>query len=160
MGDAFHAVRTGFKQMISVAKLSIVEVFEGQSFYFDAALSGKLIDEFSELTGDVSPLHMDPQFARQRGFQHRVVHGAILVGLVSRLVGVHLPGRDCLMHSMAMKFLAPVYANEIVRVSGIVEQISIAAKAMTVQVSIMNINSQSIVVRGKVTVGFTEDKYN
>lgn len=141
-----------------VSKLNIAEILEGQSFSFDAALSEEMIDAFSSLTGDISPLHMDRDFARQRGFQDRVVHGALLGGLVSRLVGVHLPGRDCLLHSMTMKYLAPVYADDIVRVTGTAEQISIAAKAMIVQISIMNIISQSIVAKGKVTVGFTDDK--
>lgn len=141
-----------------VSKLNIAEVLEGQSFSFDATLSEEMIDTFSSLTGDVSPLHMNRDFARRRGFQDRVVHGAFLGGLVSRLVGVHLPGRDCLLHSMTMKYLAPVYADEIVRVTGTVEQVSIAGKAMIVQISIINIISQSIVAKGKVTVGFTDDK--
>ena len=139
-----------------VAKLTIAEVFEGQSFSFDAVLAENMIDAFSVLTGDISPLHMDRDFARQRGFNDRVVHGVLLGGLVSRLVGVHLPGRDCLLHSMTMKYLAPVYAGETVRVTGTVEQVSIAAKAMTVQVSILNLMSNAMAAKGKATVGFTD----
>src|ERR1022692_3467354 len=114
-----------------VAQLTISDIFEGQSFCFDTTFPEKMIDAFAALTGDISPLHMDGNFAKQRGFNDRVVHGLLLGGLVSRLVGVYLPGRDCLLHSISMKYLAPVYANEIVRVNGTVEQISIATKAMT-----------------------------
>ena len=141
--------------METVAKLSIAEVSEGQSSSFDAVLSEKMIDDFSELTGDVNPLHMDRNFAVERGFRNRVVHGALLAGLVSRLIGVHLPGRDCLLHSINMKYPAPTYASDVVRVTGTVEQVSLAAKAMTVQVEILNLTSRSILAKGKVTVGFT-----
>lgn len=144
--------------METVAKLAFAEIVEGQSFSFDTTFSEKMIDAFSVLTGDISPLHMDRDFARQRGFHDRVVHGALLGGLVSRLVGVHLPGRNCLLHGMTMKYHSPVYAGDTVRVTGTVEQVSIAAKAMTIQVAILNIASQLIVAKGKATVGFTENK--
>ena len=141
--------------MGTVAKLGIAEVSEGQSSSFDAVLSEKTIDDFAELTGDVNPLHMDRDFAIERGFSNRVVHGALLVGLVSRLIGVQLPGRDCLLHSINMKYPAPTYAGDAVRVTGTVEQVSLAAKAMTLQVEISNLATRAIVAKGKVTVGFT-----
>ena len=141
-----------------IARLAIADISQGQSFSFDALLTEKMIDDFSTLTGDISPLHMDRAFAVRRGFKGRVVHGALLGGLVSRLVGVHLPGRDCLLHSISMKYLVPVYAGDVVRVTGTVEQISIAANAMTVHVSILNTMSQAIVAKGKAAIGFTEEK--
>ena len=143
--------------MVSVANLSIAEICEGQSFSFDTAVSAKMIDNFADLTGDVSPLHMDSNFAGQRGFTSRVVHGALLAGLVSRLIGVHLPGRDCLLHSMNLKYPAPCYAEDTVRITGTVEQVSASARAMTIQVIILNLSSQVIVAKGKVTVGFTSE---
>lgn len=142
-------------ELRTVAELGVTDITEGQSFSFDTAVSEKMIDEFAGLTGDVSPLHMDQNFAVQRGFKHRVVHGALLSGLVSRLIGVHLPGRDCLLHSMNMKYPAPTYADDIVRVTGTVEQVSVSARAMTIQIVILVLDSQTLVAKGKVTVGFT-----
>lgn len=144
--------------MENIAEFAITDFAEGQSFSFEASLTDKMIDDFAALTGDISSLHMDLDFAQQRGFNHRVVHGQLLGGLASRLVGVHLPGKNCLLHSISMKFLAPVYANETVRVTGTVEQVSIATKAMTVQISILNTLSNSVVAKGKATLGFTEVK--
>jgi 3-hydroxybutyryl-CoA dehydratase len=130
---------------------------EGQSFSFDAAVSETMIDEFAELTGDANPLHMDRDFAIQRGFKDRVVHGALLGGLVSRLIGMHLPGRDCLLHSMNLKYPAPTYANDLVRITGMIERVSVLVKAMTIQVVVLNLNSQAVVAKGKVTVVLTSE---
>ena len=139
-----------------VAQLGVAEISEGQAFSFDAIFSSKMIDDYAKLTGDISPLHMDVDFARNRGFKGRVVHGTLLSGLVSRLVGVHLPGRNGILNSINMKYLAPVYAEDCISITGTVEQISIAANAMIVQVSIINISSQLEVAKAKVTVGFTQ----
>lgn len=141
--------------MGNISKFGINDAHEGQTFSFDTTVSEPMIDDFAELTGDISPLHMDRDFARLRGFKDRVVHGALLGGLVSRLIGVHLPGRDCLLHSMNMKYPSPTYANEPLRVTGTVEQVSVSARAMTIQVVVLNINYDAIVAKGKVTVGFT-----
>ena len=144
-------------EMKTVSNFTIAELSEGQSFSFDTTISEAMIDAFAMLTGDVSPLHIDHRFATGRGFKGRVVHGALLCGLVSRLIGVHLPGRDCLLHSINMKFPMPTYANDLVRTKGAIEQISFATRAMTLQVEITNVNSQCIAAKGKVTVGFTEE---
>ena len=143
--------------METVSRFTIAEVYEGQSFSFDTTISEMMIDAFALLTGDVSPLHMDHNFATRRGFNGRVVQGALLCGLVSRLIGVHLPGRDCLLHSMNMKYPMPTYANDLVRTRGTVEQVAVAARAMTLQIEIINVNSKSIVAKGKVVAGFTDD---
>ena len=141
--------------METVSKFTINEVYEGQSFSFDVTISEAMIGTFALLTGDVNPLHMDQDFATSRGFKGRVVHGALLCGLISRLIGVHLPGRDCLLHSMNMKYLMPTYVNDLIRTKGTLEQVSVAARAMTLQVEIINVKSQLIVAKGKVVIGFT-----
>ncbi len=138
-----------------MSNFTVNEVYEGQSFTFDTTFSESMIDTFALLTGDVSPLHMDKDFATSRGFQGRVVHGALLCGLVSRLIGVHLPGRDCLLHSMNMKYLMPTYVNDLIRTKGTLEQVSVATRAMSLQVEIINVKSHLIVAKGKVLIGFT-----
>ena len=116
------------------------------------------IDAFARLTGDVSPLHMDADFARSRGFRDRVAHGVLLAGFVSRLFGVHLPGRDCLLQSITMKWLHPVCAGDTLRFSATVAQISAPARAMMAEVLVENTETGVAVARGKVQAGFTGDE--
>jgi 3-hydroxybutyryl-CoA dehydratase len=98
---------------------------------------------------------MDADFASNRGFKDRVAHGALLCAFISRLVGIYLPGENCLLQTINVKFLLPTYVNDNVEVMGIVEQVSLGARIFTLSITITNLSSGSIVARGKVSVGFT-----
>ena len=63
---------------------------------------------FAELSGDWNPLHTDAAYAATTQYRRPILHGAFSAGLVSRMAGMHIPGRDCLLHSIHLKFLAPI----------------------------------------------------
>jgi 3-hydroxybutyryl-CoA dehydratase len=63
---------------------------------------------FAELSGDWNPLHTDPTYAAETIYRRTVLHGAFSAGLLSRMAGMHLPGRDCLLHGIKLKFVAPI----------------------------------------------------
>ena len=138
-----------------VAEFDLDDLAEGQCFTFSEQLTAQAVDKFAELSGDVSPLHMDAEFAQSRGFERRVVHGALLGGLVSRLVGVHCPGRNALLQSMNLRFHNPAYAGDTVAVRGVVDQISVATSTVVLKVMIENSANGTILAQGKAHVGFT-----
>ena len=63
---------------------------------------------FAKLSGDWNPLHTDEAHAGDTPYGRPVLHGAFAAGLISRLAGMHLPGSNCLLHSMNLKFVAPI----------------------------------------------------
>src|SRR5690242_8225630 len=65
-------------------------------------------EAFARLSGDWNPLHTDAAYASTTPFKRPVLHGAFSAGLVSRLAGMDLPGRDCLLHGMRLRFVAPI----------------------------------------------------
>ena len=81
----------------AAATFALDDLIVGQRAQFDAVITGDDVDAFAALSGDASPLHVDSTFAHERGFADRVVHGAHLVALASRLVGMYLPGRNALL---------------------------------------------------------------
>jgi len=125
----------------------------GIDFSFETRISSEEVDRFATITGDISPLHMDSGFARARGFRDRVVHGALQVGLVSRLIGVYLPGRDCLFQQCQMSFVSPVYPGQLLCVSGEVDQLSDATQTVVLKIRITA--DGKACARGKVHFGFT-----
>ena len=76
------------------------------------------LEAFGELSGDRNPLHVDGEYAAGTRFRGQIAHGAFLVGLVSALVGMRLPGRRVLVTAFTARFGAPVRVPETVRVSG------------------------------------------
>jgi len=67
---------------------------------------------FVTLFRDYNPLHTNEQFAQQKGFRSKVMHGNILNGFISHFVGECLPSKDVIIHSQEIKFLRPVYLND------------------------------------------------
>ena len=76
-----------------IATFEIEDLFQGKEFSFEKKISSSDVNIFANITGDNSPLHMDDGFAQERGFKGRVVHGGLLVGCISQLVGIHFPGK-------------------------------------------------------------------
>ena len=64
--------------------------------------------DFAAVSGDWNPLHTDPSHAASTSYRHPVLHGAFSAGLVSRMAGMYLPGTDCLLHSLQLRFVAPI----------------------------------------------------
>lgn len=75
---------------------------------------------FAELSGDWNPLHTDPDYAKKTEYRDPILHGAFSAGLLSRMAGMFLPGRECLLYGIKLKFVAPVIPPARLRVSGLV----------------------------------------
>lgn len=140
---------------LKAASYSISDLNEGFTFEFDRVFSVEDIDSFVEVSGDCSPLHVDGPFAESRGFSGRVVHGALVSSLASRMVGVHLPGRNALLQSMSMRYHAPVYPGEQLHVKGVVDQLSESTGTVVVKVEVTGGVGGELKAKGKVQVGFT-----
>lgn len=100
------------------------ELTEGATASVDFIVSARELDQFAALSGDYNPLHVDAEFARRKGFEGAVVHGALLVAKISQLIGMHLPGRDSVWTGLTLQFRKPLYVGRQARVDAIVEQLS------------------------------------
>ena len=66
---------------------------------------------FAGITGDFYPIHVDEEFAKKTRFKTRIVHGALLVGLVSTVmakVNARIPPPGGVSYHYDMKFVGPV----------------------------------------------------
>lgn len=73
---------------------------------------------FAELSGDWNPLHTDSDYAKKTEYRRPILHGAFSAGLLSRMAGMNLPGRDCLLYGIKLKFVAPIIPPARLRVHG------------------------------------------
>ncbi|HUO87272.1 MAG TPA: MaoC family dehydratase [Thermoanaerobaculia bacterium] len=67
---------------------------------------------FAELSGDRNPIHLDDDAARAAGFAGVVVHGALVAGLFSRLLGMDLPGAGTVYLGQELRFRRPVHPGD------------------------------------------------
>ena len=51
---------------------------------------------FSEISLDTNPLHLDEDYAKNTIFKGKIVHGIIGAGLISGVIGTRLPGKGAI----------------------------------------------------------------
>ena len=128
----------------------------GMSESFSVTVTEEMMDSFRELSGDVNPLHVDREFAMEQGYGDRVVYGLLTTSFISRLVGVIIPGRYCLLQGIDLKFVKPVYVGDVLIVRGTVDELHESVQRLVLKVEIMN-QDEKKVVKGKVEIGFLKN---
>lgn len=128
----------------------------GMSESFTVTVTPEMMDSFLNLSGDENPLHTDSDFAKKQGYNDRVVYGLLTTSFISKLVGVYLPGKYCLLQGIDVKYSKPVYAGDVLIVKGEVEELHESVKRATIKVTITN-QDEKKVVKGKVELGFLNE---
>ena len=136
--------------MTSVEDRSFASLQVGDQATFERRISEDDVQAFADLSGDQNPLHMDDGYARSASFAGRVVHGMFLAGLVSRLVGMQLPGKRALLMKESLEFKKPVYCGDTVKVEGVVVHTSLATHSIELEIHLYV--RRTIVATGKVHV--------
>lgn len=127
----------------------------GQSARFSRLITAVMIDDFRRLSGDENPLHAEKDYAVQRGYPDRVVHGLLAGALYSALVGVHLPGRHALLHEIRIQFLKPVFVGDKLTVEGTITSLHEAYRRIEILATHTNQEGQCT-SRAKIQVGLLE----
>jgi 3-hydroxybutyryl-CoA dehydratase len=139
-----------------IATFEIEDLAQGKEFSFEKKISSSDVDMFARLTGDNSPIHMEDSFAQKRGFKSRVVHGGLLVGCISQLVGVYFPGENSVIQTLDIKFSHPAYIGDILKIYSIIDQVSESMRTIILKLTITNQKTGQVLLKSKVQVGFTK----
>ena len=117
----------------------------GINYEFKIIITEKLISDFSVISGDFNPLHMDENYATKTKFKKRVCHGMLLASFFSRLIGMYIPGKQALYFSQSLNFISPCFIGDTVKVTGTVTKKTSATKMLTIKTEIHNQNNDCIV---------------
>jgi acyl dehydratase len=125
----------------------------------DWSFSLQDVAEFARLSGDDNPIHLDPSAARAAGFDGPIVHGALVMGLFSRLLGTRLPGPGTIYLGQEIRFTRPVYPGatvtahvEVVAVREDKPVVSLRTWAEAAGVTVME-GTATVLVRGAAPRG-------
>ena len=122
----------------TINELKYDDVFIGQQESFTINITESMVEKFSNLSGDLNPLHMDNKFAESSSFNKRIVHGMLLSSFFSQLIGMKLPGKNALYFSQTLNFRSPCYIDDEIEVVGKVTEKSDSTQIITVSTSIFN----------------------
>lgn len=146
------AIKIGHNNMPLVIKdLKFEDIKIGDRADFDVTPTFDDIKKFAEISGDYNPLHTDENYSSNTQFEKPVVHGMFLAALLSRLVGMYLPGKNSLYLSQNLNFKNPAFPNEKLLVEGVVIAKSDSTKIITLETKIKN-QSGEIILDGEAKV--------
>ena len=97
-------------------KLTIEKIKVGQSAEFLKLISEEEIKQFARLTGDNNPIHLDDEYAKKTMFKKRIAHGLLTASFISTVIATKLPGQGSIYLDQSLKFLAPVYIGNQIRI--------------------------------------------
>ena len=86
----------------------------GQTFTYKQAIDDQLVRAFAEVSGDRNPIHLDDAVAKTSKFGQRIAHGAILFGMISKVLGMDMPGVGTVYLSQTCNFKLPVFLGDTV----------------------------------------------
>jgi 3-hydroxybutyryl-CoA dehydratase len=86
----------------------------GKQYTYSQVIDDKLVRNFADVTGDHNPIHVDEEFAKKTKFGRRIAHGAILFGIISRVLAEKMPGPGTVYLSQLINFKLPVFIDDTV----------------------------------------------
>ncbi|MDO8743459.1 MAG: MaoC/PaaZ C-terminal domain-containing protein [Candidatus Azambacteria bacterium] len=98
----------------------------GDSASFEETITDEMMIKFADISGDYNPLHIEG----------KVVYGMLLGALVSRLVGMELPGKYALLMKECLEFKKPARVGDTLTVKGSVVFKSQASRIIELAIEI------------------------
>lgn len=135
-------------------KFSDIKV--GLTESFNRKIDISMMDKFFDISNDANPLHMDKNYANDKGFLDRVVYGLLASSFYSTLVGVYLPGKYCILQGIDIQFSKPVYIGDELNISGKVSYINEAYKQIEIKAVIINQDNKKV-SKATIKVGVIDE---
>lgn len=123
----------------------------GDGFQYERFISADDVQQFAEVVGDLNPIHLDTEFAEKSFFKKRIVHGAFLVGLLSKVLGMDFPGQGTVYISQNSTFKRPVYVDTTVKVEVKVTQVLAEERRLVLDTNILN-SEGKVCLTGSATI--------
>jgi 3-hydroxybutyryl-CoA dehydratase len=129
----------------------IKDFYIGQSEEYVKKFTETEVELYAQITGDYNYVHMDEEKAKRSFFKGRIVHGQLVGGLISALLGTKLPGGGNIYLEQSLEFLKPVRIGDTITARVIITEINENKKILVLDTFCLN-NQQEVVLKGKAKV--------
>eukprot|EP00051_Salpingoeca_urceolata_P028166 m.485368 g.485368 ORF g.485368 m.485368 type:complete len:198 (-) comp23791_c0_seq1:165-758(-) len=145
-------------QSSAVCRAPDLPVDVGHSLEEERTFSPEDVAAFAKLSGDTNPIHLDAEYAATTQFGKPIVHGVLMNGVISGLLGAKMPGPGSIYVSQTIEFKAPLYVGEtmVARAEVLSLERHSSAKGervfLTVQTQCLDKESRKVLMDGKAVV--------
>lgn len=134
---------------------TIDQIKIGDEVSFTYEITEEKMNMFMQITGDSNPLHIDLEYAKNKGYNDKVVYGMLTSSILSTLAGMYMPGEFSLIHTVEINFIKPVFlSSSPLKVEAKVVEVDNRFNTIKLKYSIINNNLEKV-VRGYMKIGFT-----
>lgn len=95
-------------------KIPLEEISLGMQVSYSQIITDADIKNFSDISGDTNPIHLDEEYANSSKFKKRIAHGMMTASYFSALFGTKIPGEGCVYTAQSLNFKRPVYIGDTV----------------------------------------------
>lgn len=113
--------------------------------------NGKDVKLFSEISGDINPLHLDEDYASKSIFGKRIIHGFLYSSLISAVIANQLPGPGSIYLNQELNFTKPVFWGDTVTAKVKIIEIRKEKQVLILETTCFKENDK-IVVSGQAVV--------
>ncbi len=113
-----------------------------------------MVHLFSLLTGDRSPLHVSSSFARRSAYRSPVIHGMLPVAFLSLVSILRRENYVTRLTSLSGRFVAPVYAGEILELSVQPRMGASADAGVRLDYQVKKVGSGGIATEGELSIEY------
>ena len=110
----------------------------GQSASVSKTISESDVYLFAGITGDMNPAHTNEEYAKNTRFKTRIAHGMLSAGLISAVLGMHLPGPGTIYTGQTLKFLAPVHIGDTITATAEIKSLDLERGRVTLTTTCTN----------------------
>jgi acyl dehydratase len=128
-----------------------MKIKPGDTASLSRTISDDDIRAFANATGDLNPLHLNEEFAKQTRFGRRIAHGMLSASLISAVIANDLPGQGSIYLGQTLQFVAPVFPGDTVTARVTVTSIREDKPIIKLETVCTN-QRDEVVIRGEATV--------
>ncbi len=136
-----------------------MEISIGDQVSIKKAFSQDEVMIYAKLSQDANPVHFDIDYASQTPFIKPIVHGLLVASLFGGLLGSELPGKGTIHLGQSLKFMKPVYVNELVEATIKVISIRKDKPIITFETKCMKENGEVAII-GEAVVMYKGPNFN
>lgn len=96
-----------------------------------------MIDAYGHASGDLNPIHMDPDYSRTGPFGRTIAHGLMTLAFVAQMLNEWTDGHFDESGEIDIAFVGPVYTGDELTITGVVETVDFSDDGAVARVKLI-----------------------